>query len=655
MLPEIYPAKIELDVNGLPFATEYGDRYFSRESGLAEARHVFLQGNNLPTAWQNKKQFVIGETGFGTGLNFLVTWQAWQHDPLHCQTLHYISIEKHPIPKHLLTTLLEAWPELAEFSAELLIQYPPVLAGFHQLHFAKHHIKLTLCFAEAHTVLQELSAKVDAWYLDGFAPAKNPELWSSSLFQALAEHSHSQTTLATFTVAGQVRRDLQAAGFVWEKRVGFGQKREMLSAQLKQQAHKNVEKAWFSLPKAYTEPKTATVIGAGIAGCQIASALAQRGWQIYLIERQAGLAQEASGNRAGVLTPKMTAEPDWGERFYRQAFLYAQRQLASLTKQANNEILEWYPSGALQLNHNASESKRWRALQERALPHEFIQLLQADSASKLAGLPLPCGGSYFPAAGYLYPKSLCQLLVKHPLIQLQTQTEALKLVQTNQQTWQILDKDDLVLAKSALVIFANGKDIAQFAQTRFLPFLPVRGQTTQAQASAYTNQLRISVGHEGYLTPALQGQHIFGASFERGVTQALLKPSDDELNYQQLAQYLPEFATELGTRSSSHAAIRMTTPDRYPYVGPLPEPELFRKAYAGIRHGAGYKTWPSAPYHHGLFISAGYGSRGLTTSALCSELLAALITGEPLPMERSLYYKLHPARFLLKKMQQERD
>lgn len=654
MLPEIYPAKIELDLNGFPFATDYGDRYFSQDSGLAEARHVFLQGNHLPQAWQNKQHFVIGETGFGTGLNFLATWQAWQNDPQRCQTLHYISLEKHPIPKSQLATLLAAWPELAEFTQALLEQYPPVLAGFHQLHFAKHQVSLCLCFASAETALKELVASVDAWYLDGFAPAKNPELWSPNLFQALAAHSKPQTSLATFTVAGQVRRDLHAAGFHWEKRVGFGQKREMLTAQFAHPHPIDSAAAWFSLPQRPLA-NTATIIGAGIAGCQIAYALAMRGWRVRLLERHAELGSEASGNRAGVLTPKMTAEPDWGERFYRQAFLYATRQLQSLVNDSAQTDLEWFASGSLQLQHNTSEAKRWQALQDRNLPTDFIQLLDATQASVLAGIPLDLGGSYFPQAGYLYPRSLCKALIQHPLIEVQTQTEALQIQPTAQQTWQVFNSAKALVAESAVVVLANGKDVTQFTQSNFLPFLPVRGQTTQAQASSDTSPLKLALGHEGYLTPALQGKHIFGASFERGEAIPSIKTRDDELNYQQLARYLPKFAAALGSKASSHAAIRMTTPDRYPYVGPLPDPELFRQAYVGIHHGAKHKTWPKAPYQTGLFISAGYGSRGLTTAPLCSELLAALITGEPLPLERSLYYKLHPARFLLKKLQQQGD
>ncbi|TXH73798.1 MAG: bifunctional tRNA (5-methylaminomethyl-2-thiouridine)(34)-methyltransferase MnmD/FAD-dependent 5-carboxymethylaminomethyl-2-thiouridine(34) oxidoreductase MnmC [Thiothrix sp.] len=654
MLPEIYPAQIELDVNGQPYSREYGDRYFSRESGLEETRHVFLQGNQLPKAWQNKEHFVIAETGFGTGLNFLATWQAWKNDLSACNYLHYISFEKHPIPKQQLAELLTAWPELAEFTQALLAQYPPVLAGFHQLHFANHRLKLTLCFAEAMHALNELVAQVDAWYLDGFAPSKNNALWSPALFKALAEHSKPHSTLATFTVAGQVRRDLTAAGFHCEKLKGFGQKREMLSAQWVGCNANAQEAAWFSLPKAQTN-KSALVIGAGVAGCHAAYALALRSWQVRLIERHSSPAQEASGNRAGVLTPKMTAEPDWGERFYRTAFLYALRQLQNLGQHEPISELEWKICGSLQLNHTASELKRWQALKERALPSDFLQLVDATAASELAGIELAMGGSYFPEGAYLYPRSLCNTLVKHPNITLATHTEALSLQQTSDQIWQVLNQQGQVIAEAGVVVLANGKDLTQFTQSQFLPLLPVRGQTSQALASRYTEQLKITLGHEGYLTPAIQEQHIFGATFGRGIDSNEIKATDDALNYQQLQSYLPEFAAELKQVESSHAAVRATTPDRYPYVGALPDPELFRAAYQGIHHGKKHKDWPCTPYQSGLYISAGYGSRGLTTTPLCSELLAGLITGEPLALERSLYYKLHPARFLLKKLQQDRD
>jgi len=595
MLPGISRAQLELDADGLPFATEYNDRYFSRESGLAEARHVFLQGNHLPKAWQNQTHFVIGETGFGTGLNFLATWQTWQQDPERCQTLHYISFEKHPIPRAQLAELLSAWPELAELTQQLLAQYPPVLAGFHQLHFAHHQLRLTLCFADAEHALRELSASIDAWYLDGFTPAKNLDLWSLPLLQALAQHSTPNSTLATFTVAGQVRRNLQAAGFVWTKQAGFGQKREMLTAKLAETMsipRNHVDKPWFSLPEPSVTARIATVIGAGIAGCQIAYALALRGWQVYLLERHGELAQEASGNRAGVISPKMTAEPDWGERFYRQAFLYAVRQLQALAAHPNNAALQWFPSGSLQLNHSASENKRWQALLERDLPKDFIQLLNAAEASTRAGIPLTMGGSYFPHAGYLYPKSLCTTLIQHPLIKIYKATEALRLAQTAENTWQVFNATNQLVTESAVVVLANGKDVTQFSQSQFLPMLAVRGQTTQAPVNTYTQQLKLALGHEGYLTPALEGQHIFGASFDRGEKLASIKPSDDDLNYQQLAQYLPEFTATLSSKTTSHVAIRMTTPDRYPYLGPLPEPELFLRTYAGFNMELNIKFGP---------------------------------------------------------------
>lgn len=652
MLPEITPAHIALDADGTPFASDFGDRYFSRENGLAETRHVFLGGNQLPSRWQNQPQFIIAETGFGTGLNFLATWQAWDADPERCHTLHYLSIEKHPIPALRLGELLQAWPELASYSQALLAQYPPPLAGFHHLSFANHRVRLTLCFADVQDALGEWPTTVDAWYLDGFSPALNGEMWTAPVLQRLAQHSRMGTTLASFTVAGQVRRNVAAAGFHCEKRPGFGQKREMLTAHLPEPRLHSNPAPWFALPQPLPPTRTATVIGAGIAGCQIAQALAIRGWQVTVLEREARIAQQASGNRAGVLTPKLTAEPDWGERFYRQAFLFAIRQLQQLA--AAGLDIEWQACGALQLNHNPSEHKRWQALHTRGLPTDFLQLPDALAASTLAGIPLTEGGSYFPQGGWLYPASLCSALCQHPNIQVRTNTTAIRLEPCDL-GWSVLDAHGMILATSAIVVLAHGKDIASLPQSSFLPFTPVRGQTSQGTATPYTAQLKVTLGHEGYLTPAIAGQHLFGATFERDQHEAILDSQADHTNQQQLANYLPDFAQALGTITGSHCAIRMTTPDRYPCVGALPDLAQFQGHYAGIRHGRTHQAWPDAPYQTGFFISGGYGSRGLTTSGLCSEMLAAIINREPLPIEKGLYYKLHPARFLLRRLQQKRD
>lgn len=391
----------------------------------------------------------------------------------------------------------------------------------------------------------------------------------------------------------------------------------------------NLIPSWFALPQPYPVDH-ATIIGGGIAGCQIAHALAQRGWAVTLLERHARLATEASGNRAGVLTPKMTAEAGWGETFYRQAFTYAIQQIRQL--EAAGQAVEWAQCGALQLAHEPREAARQQALQARGLPEDFIQILDQQAASAVAGIPLSTGASYFPQAGWVNPASLCAALVAHPRIEVRTLTDA------------------TCLPSTGITVIASGREADRFAESAFLPFLPVMGQTSRAAASASSALLKTTLGHEGYLTPAVAGQHIFGATFVRNVRDAALDQAADATNFQQLAQYLPDFAQSLNGVASSHAAVRMTTPDRYPVVGALPDVDFFRQTYADLRHGRASQHFPPAHYQPGVFVLAGFGSRGLTTSGLCAELLASLISGEALPLAATLYGNLHPARFLIRQL-----
>ena len=208
----------------------YEDLYASAAGGLAETRHVFLGGNGLPERWRGRRRFVIVETGFGAGLNFLATWAAWRESAPSGARLHYLSAEKHPFSANDLAHVTAAWPELADLAGELQRQYPPVVPGFHRLHFDAGRVTVTLLFGDALEMLRQVDARADAFYLDGFAPAKNPEMWTREVFGELARLARSDATLATYTVAGVVRAGLVSAGFSVERREGFGRKREMLVA-----------------------------------------------------------------------------------------------------------------------------------------------------------------------------------------------------------------------------------------------------------------------------------------------------------------------------------------------------------------------------------------------------------------------------------------
>lgn len=219
--------------NNQPYATNFQDVYFSSDDGLAETDYVFLQGNQLLQRWQSlqSETFSIIETGFGTGLNFLCAVQLWlTHAPSHA-VLHFYSVEKYPLDLHNMQQALQYWPTLSAISQSFLAQYVQFFNGAQTITLFNNRVKLSLLIGDATEQFATLKHSADAWFLDGFAPSKNPEMWQTMLFAQMARLSNASTTFATFTSAGDVRRGLLAAGFAVNKRTGFGKKREMLHGQ----------------------------------------------------------------------------------------------------------------------------------------------------------------------------------------------------------------------------------------------------------------------------------------------------------------------------------------------------------------------------------------------------------------------------------------
>lgn len=241
----IQHAEINWSDQSEPFSALFGDVYFNTEHGFNESLYVFIEGNNLAQRWRDCTApfFCIAETGFGTGLNFLVTCLQFQkfrqaQPTAQLKHLHFTSFEKYPLNIQDLKSALQRWPLLSEFSKALIAQYPLPLIGCHRITLDQFNIRLDLWFGDVSSSLPMLyccdSGQFDCWYLDGFAPSKNPDMWSDSLFTEIAKTCKASATLATFTAAGFVRRGLQSAGFTIQKRKGYGKKREMLHGQLDQ-------------------------------------------------------------------------------------------------------------------------------------------------------------------------------------------------------------------------------------------------------------------------------------------------------------------------------------------------------------------------------------------------------------------------------------
>jgi tRNA 5-methylaminomethyl-2-thiouridine biosynthesis bifunctional protein len=418
--------------------------------------------------------------------------------------------------------------------------------------------------------------------------------------------------------------------------------------------HKKRPTPWFDYPHFNWHKKQAIVIGAGIAGCQSAWYLVRSGWNVTLIERHKKPSTEASGNVAGAIMPKMTALASLGEDFYRAAFHSTLQQLAQL--KASGKTIQYAQCGVLQLAHNQREEKRWASLQQRGLPQDLIQCLNITQTQAISGIATPYNSTYFPQGGWVNPASFCraliQVLINNANCQMLLECEALHL-QQQQRQWQVVNTENKVVAQAEVIVIANGKDLKQFKQTKTLPAMPVLGQTSQANATFSSEKLQTVIGHKGYLTPAIDGQHIFGATFERNIDQAILKPQADSLNQQQLNQYLPQFYDSLGEIKSSHAAIRLTTPDRFPYAGALIDPERYLQDYADIHQGKHWKNYPTGSYRKGLFILAGLGSRGLTTSGYCASLLVNIINNKTTTRQATqtnIANALHVGRFTIKQL-----
>jgi len=352
----------------------------------------------------------------------------------------------------------------------------------------------------------------------------------------------------------------------------------------------------------------------------------------------------------------MTAQASTGEDFYFNCFNYAIQQLSELKTKHNT--LDWHDCGLLQLAHNERENQRWKSLKNRDFESTFLQCIDNKRASEIAGIPIDYKASYFPQAGWINPVSFCEVLLDDCKddCELILESDVINLVK-NQNHWDVLDKDNQLIASAEAIIITLGKDLNQFPQTHQLPSMSVAGQTTQTPTNHFAKQLKTTIGHEGYLTPVskMTSQLTFGASFDRNIETSQLEAIKDKSNLNQLRQYLPQLADSFSQIESAHAAIRMTTPDRFPYLGAIADVDFYKQSYSDLHQGKQFKTYPNAKYTDGLFVLAGLGSRGLTTSGLCAKFLTEILENKTLDETTKVLQHCHPARFIIKDLKRNKQ
>lgn len=611
--PAIEPATLEWR-DGQPVSARFGDVYFSRDNGLEETRYVFLGHNHLPERFANLKpgqSFVVAETGFGTGLNFLATWQAFDRQAPDDAILHFVSVERFPLTTGDLRQALALWPELAGHADELCRHYPPLVVGCHRLVLDGGRVRLTLFFGDVLEAMDELEFAADAWFLDGFAPACNPQLWQDRVIDDIRRHSRPGATLATFTAVGRVRRALAEAGFTMERVPGFGHKREMIRGQL---------------PGADRPcgdgPGSVLVVGAGMAGSLLARNLAERGYHVTVADQGDGPAAGASGNAQGALYGKLGVQFNDQTRLTLAALLFAQRYYPATTPGV------WHGTGLFMMAGTEQERRRQaKFLSQNHYPSCLLQPVTEQQASRLTGTASPHGGLWFPGSGWLEPARLCATLLDHPRIRLEFGFRATRLLPCNNR-WCLSAQGRQDLVAATIVIAAGHETRGLMPVQGEFRMKAIRGQVTALPEHALSSSPTAVIAGERYLNPAMAGIAITGATFDLRYADPRERLSSHQENIAGIDTMLPGLITDkqVAGHVQGRVSFRCTTHDYQPVAGPMV-------------NGEGRQL-------DGAWLFTGLGSKGLMWAPLLAEYLADRLTGQPSALPRSLARRVDPLRCL---------
>lgn len=565
----------------------FDDIYFSRQDGLAETRHVFLDRNDLPERWAGRESFTIAETGFGTGLNFLSAWQLFDETAAPGATLDFISVELYPLAAQAIEAALDHWRGYFGGRLEQMVKsYPLRIPGWHRVEFLKDglvRVRLTLVFDDVNAALPRLTVPrgVDAWFLDGFAPAKNPQMWNDVVFQNIARLSRPGTTLSSFTAAGLVKNGLRDAGFTITKTRGFGHKRDMITGRMEGEA----------VHAAPPPAQRVAIIGGGLAGAACAANLRGRGIDHVVFEAGPALAHGASGNRRGIFNPRFMARRNPQADFYSAGFALAAR------------MIDGERCGSLHLLTDADKEKRLRSCAEEWGWHEdHMVLLDAAAASEQAGVALEYPALFLPDSGQVSPRDLCHYWADGSDIRLNA----------------VMDRHALHAFDA--VILACGAGVRDFFPD--LPLETVRGQVVEAAATTQSTKLRSNLCYGGYIGPAVNGAHMVGSSFQKWLTETILRDEDTRDILGKLHDIVPalDLGGVQGGVQGGRAALRCAAKDRFPVIGRMANDPHF-------------------------LVTAAHGSHGIISALAGAQILGDFLQQTPYSLPQDTVDALSPQRF----------
>ncbi len=622
-----------------PHSKLFDDIYFNTADGLAEANYVFIQGNDLNHRWVNAKNqayFVVAETGFGTGLNLLALLHQWHTSKDKPKHLNYISVEKFPLKLEDLKTAHAAFPKLKEYSEQLLKVWQSFSekfrCGWHRFELSPD-VSLTLGFGDATEQLKQLKATVHAWFLDGFTPKKNPDMWQDDLFFQVNRLSQAGSTIATFTAASKISKSLSEHGFTVTKKPGYGRKREMITAVYKQGCQQaKIKQPWAPLPTQKSNNQKVTILGAGIAGLSLAYQFKRAGYHTTVIEQNTQAMQNASGNALAMVMPLITADHSPESLLYSRAFDYAQNFY---------EADEYFSIGVEQLIGNNKEKHWVTAIKNAKLPPSLVQVNQQQNTV------------FYSQAGYVDTQQVAKRLSQSVDQWLNFQISE---ISQSGHHWQLHTSNETQPVTAELLIIANGIQAQKSGNSFGVDFgLTARHGMTSVIKAPHPNLNHIQLG-DGYVIPDQSHQRwICGATFDhlpepQWYKSTELTPEHWSRNCDLWLQYDLFNTLKAAKVIGGHAAIRATTADHLPICGPCIDQSKFRTDYADLHHGRHWQNYPQAVILDNLYVLNGLGSRGFTSAPLLAQLLCAMVSGEPLPLEADLCQIIHPNRFLYRSL-----
>lgn len=624
---QVRPAVIELS-DGKPYSPEFEDIYATRSGAYGQACTVFLSEGEVARRWQGKERFTVLENGFGLGTNFLATLKAWRNDPKRSAHLEYVALECFPVSRSQIEQY--AAVELADEAKELASHWPVCIPGYHTLTFDGGRVRLILIFGDSQTFANKLSLQYDALFLDGFGPQKNPRMWEAGLLRSLSRYAKEGAVVTTWCTKGDVRRALIGAGFEIEKKKGFGKKRERLFGIMKARRTKHNHRAIEDV----------IVIGGGLAGANVAYSLRMQGVQVRVVDQAPVPGGAASALSWGILHPHFTRDDSPLSKLSREGFLLARSRLRELEEKTGEPLFE--PLGCLQMAHTDEIYAEWQSAasqdQPFALPADYGTLLQKEEASLKAGLSLKRGGWFFPMSGMARCGAFCRALIKASGASYRGNTQVVALKKQDKY-WQLIGEFGEVIDEATdVVVCAAFASEALLGSALGLEALP--GRITLLRDTDLT-ELNSPVSGEGYIAHMSDGYCGVGATYELERTGPWTETKAHENNLEKLDSLLTKSVPVVVT--GAYCGVRAAGPGRLPVLGASIDEE---KWLSVCRSHKEYPQDSSLWDQEGLWVLVGLGSRGLSMSALCADMLTSFMLGVALPADPALLKTLAPSRYL---------